>query len=82
MLASHDSDLGPALEVAQEKGTSKIETAGWAGGRIPRVNGRRLWHTSLNDADLEMVLDRRTYLPPPSPAAQMAAIMQAKPSDR
>jgi uncharacterized LabA/DUF88 family protein len=80
ILASHDSDLEPALEVAQRKGTSKIETAGWVRGRIPRVNGRRLWHTALNAADFVSVRDRRNYLPPSSPAAQMTAIMQAKPS--
>lgn len=77
ILASHDSDLEPALEVAQQKGVSKIETAGWVGGRIPRVNGRRLWHTALNEVDLVAVRDRRNYLPPASPAAQMTAIMQA-----
>ncbi|MGW4826347.1 NYN domain-containing protein [Amycolatopsis japonica] len=79
ILASHDSDLEPALEVSQQKGTCKIETAGWAGGRIPRVNGRRLWHTTLNSSDLAKVRDHRNYLPPASPAAQMTAIMQATP---
>ncbi|WP_409494250.1 hypothetical protein [Amycolatopsis sp. cmx-11-12] len=79
VLASHDSDLEPALEMAARTGRSKIETAGWVGGRIPRVDGRRLWHTALSGADFVQVKDRRSYLPSGSPAAQMLA-MAPKPA--
>lgn len=32
VLAAHDTDLEPALEMAAERGRSKIETSGWEGG--------------------------------------------------
>lgn len=65
ILASHDTDLEPALEMGAADGASKIETAGWQGGRVLRLpGGRRLWHTALSGADMVRTRDRRNYLPP------------------
>lgn len=41
ILASHDSDLEPALEMAVDDGHAKIETAGWQGANVLRPKGRR-----------------------------------------
>jgi uncharacterized LabA/DUF88 family protein len=65
ILASHDTDLEPALEMAVLDGKSKIETAGWKDARVLRPGGgRRLWHTALSSLDLIHTRDRRNYLPP------------------
>lgn len=63
MLASHDTDLEPALELAVADGQSKIETIGWEGCRVLRPSGKRLWHTALSAADLVHTQGRRSYLP-------------------
>ncbi|KAA9164963.1 NYN domain-containing protein [Amycolatopsis acidicola] len=65
ILASHDTDLEPALDMAASDGRCKIETCGWQGARVLRLgNGRRLWHTALSGADMVATRDRRDYLPP------------------
>ncbi len=62
LLASHDTDLEPALEVAVLDSGAKIETCGWAGARVLRPSGKRLWHTALDGSDLVRCRDRRTYV--------------------
>lgn len=65
IMASHDTDLEPALEMAVADGHCKIETAGWKDARILRLPGnRRLWHTALDGAAMVQTRDRRNYLPP------------------
>jgi len=64
ILASHDTDLEPALEIAVADRQAKIETAGWAGARVLRPSGVRLWHTALSVTDLERTRDRLNYAPP------------------
>ena len=65
ILASHDTDLEPALEMAVSDGHSKIETAGWREGRVLRLGGgRRLWHTALDVSAMVRTRDCRNYLPP------------------
>lgn len=61
ILASHDTDMEPALEMAAGVGRVKIETAGWQGSRRLRPAGRSLWHTALNGTDFVKVRDRRSY---------------------
>ena len=63
ILASHDTDLEPALEMAVSDGDAKIETAGWMGARVLRPSGRRLWHTALAAADMVKTRDRANYAP-------------------
>lgn len=61
VCATHDTDLEPALEMALAKGKSKIETAGWWGGRRLKVPGRKTWHTALDGADFIHCRDRKQY---------------------
>lgn len=66
ILATHDTGLEPALEMAVADGSAKIETSGWDSARILRPRGRRLWHTALGPADMVRTRDRTNYLPPAS----------------
>lgn len=61
ILATHDTDLEPALELAARSGRTKIETAGWSDARVLRPNGQRLWHTSLDGGEMVATRDRRQY---------------------
>lgn len=62
VLAAHDTDLEPALEMAVAADSCKIETAGWEGCKRLRIPDRRLWHTALTGADFVQARDRRQYL--------------------
>jgi uncharacterized LabA/DUF88 family protein len=64
ILASHDTDLEPALEIAVGDGQAKIEPAGWSSARVLRPSGVRLWHTALSAADMLKARDRFNYAPP------------------
>lgn len=60
ILASHDTDLIPALEDAHERGGILIETAGWKNAkRLGRDLG--LWHTELDGSGLVHSRDRKDY---------------------
>ncbi|SNS61366.1 NYN domain-containing protein [Micrococcales bacterium KH10] len=61
ILASHDTDLEPALAAAFESGKVSVETAGWKGCRILKVPGQRVWHTSLHGAHFVQARDRKDY---------------------
>lgn len=64
VVASHDTDLEPALEMAVSDAQAKVETAGWQGANVLRPKGRRLWHTALSAADMVKTRDRTNYAPP------------------
>lgn len=61
VLASHDTDLEPALDMAAGFGKAKIETAGWLGAKRLRVNGRSFWHTALDGSAFVRCRDRKNY---------------------
>lgn len=62
VLAAHDTDLEPALEMAAGFTTgAKPETAGWATGRRLRAAGKQLWHTSLDGPAMIHSRDRKDY---------------------
>lgn len=61
ILASHDTDMEPALDRALKERRTRIETAGWEGARRVRPPGQSLWHTALGGADYVKVRDRRNY---------------------
>jgi uncharacterized LabA/DUF88 family protein len=61
VLATHDTDLEPALEMAAGLGRAKIETAGWLGAKRLRLSGCSLWHTALGGEDFVATRDRRQY---------------------
>ena len=63
ILAAHDTDLEPALEMAATAGRTKIETAGWEGCRRLRIPGRNLWHTALGSQEFLLCRDRKDYTP-------------------
>lgn len=64
ILATHDTDLEPALEMAAASGRAKIETAGWANRKRLRPQGRNLWHTALDGTHFVASRDRRNYWGP------------------
>jgi hypothetical protein len=61
IVATHDTDLEPALDSALRLGNCKIETTGWAGAKRIRPAGQRIWHTFLDGTDFVQVRDRRNY---------------------
>ena len=61
VLATHDTDLEPALEMATELARVQIETAGWRGAKRLRIPGRSLWHTALDSPSFMAARDRRHY---------------------
>ena len=73
ILASHDSDLEPALEAAvagphrddpKEAPPGRqmsVETAGWSGCRVLRVPGVQIRHTSLGAVEFVRSRDRKDY---------------------
>ncbi len=61
VLATHDTDLEPALDRALSARRTRIETGGWLGGRRLKPQGQNVWHTSLDGASYVAVRDRRNY---------------------
>jgi hypothetical protein len=61
VVASHDTDLEPALELAGSHGRTRIETAGWFGANRLRVPGRAMWHTALDGTGFADSVDPRRY---------------------
>jgi uncharacterized LabA/DUF88 family protein len=61
ILASHDTDMEPAVERALNRGRARIETAGWQGARRIKPHGRNVWHTALDASDYMKARDRRSY---------------------
>jgi hypothetical protein len=61
VLATHDTDLEPALEMAAGLGPAKIETAGRLGAERLRLSGCSLWYTALGCEDFVATRDRRQY---------------------
>jgi hypothetical protein len=61
ILAAHDTDQEPALEMAVARGGAKVETCGWHGERRLRIPGRTLWHTALDGPRMVAARDRKDY---------------------
>jgi uncharacterized LabA/DUF88 family protein len=61
ILMTHDTDLQPALKMANLVAGVQIETAGWAGLNKLRANQKKLFHTYLTDVDFKNSLDRKDY---------------------
>jgi len=60
ILASHDTDLEPALAMALETDV-QVETVGWDGCRILRVPKQPIWHTRLTETDFKQSIDPKQY---------------------
>lgn len=62
ILASHDTDLEPALDDALSRGTCRVETMGWQGRKILQTSqGGSIWHTALDGAAFVRARDRKDY---------------------
>lgn len=68
ILASHDSDLEPALDEALVHGSAKIETFSWHDPaqrhRIRQLrpgSGRRIWNTRLGEVEFHSCWDLTKY---------------------
>jgi uncharacterized LabA/DUF88 family protein len=61
ILASHDTDMEPAIERAFKERRARVETAGWQGARRLKPHKRNVWHTALDAADFVSARDRRDY---------------------
>lgn len=61
IVATHDTDLEPALAMAAASGRIGVETVGWACARRLRVPGHALRHTTLGRPDFLAARDTRDY---------------------
>jgi uncharacterized LabA/DUF88 family protein len=61
ILAAHDTDQEPALELAHQLVGEQLETTGWMNSKRLRVPGAQLWHTQLDDHAFEDVRDLKDY---------------------
>ena len=61
ILMSHDTDLQPALKMANLAKDVKIETAGWTGLNKLQTNQVKLFHTYLTNVDFRNSLDEKDY---------------------
>lgn len=62
VLASHDTDLAPALDEAQRETATKVEAVKWYDPEIQRTKGhlrteKRVWTTSLWESEWREALD-------------------------
>lgn len=61
ILAAHDTDQEPALELGFQLIGNRLETAGWDSMKQLRVPGARIWHTKLRREHFEKCIDQRDY---------------------
>jgi hypothetical protein len=67
ILASHDTDLEPALDEALRQGNAKIETCQWVwSSRLRhtkqlRPSGRNVWNTRLGESEFRRSWDLTNY---------------------
>ena len=61
ILASHDSDLEPALESKIKHERTSIETVSWTGRNRLNPQGMKIWNTVMTYADFRESLDTRDY---------------------
>ena len=61
VLASRDTDLVPALEMAVELGSSQVEVTHWQGTSRLRLPGTSMWCTTMTGADYLASKDPREY---------------------
>lgn len=61
ILATHDTDLEPAVDFAERLGQSVIETTGWKGRKKLRGGRTDRWHTFLEAPAFLGSIDRENY---------------------
>jgi uncharacterized LabA/DUF88 family protein len=63
IIASHDTDLMPALEMVSDLSLAHVEVSGWARRNRLSFPGTKLpWHHSLGEGDYQQVCDDTDYL--------------------
>ena len=61
VLMTHDTDLQPALKMANSTEGVCVETAGWTGLNKLRLTEQKLFHTFLTREDFENSIDQKDY---------------------
>jgi uncharacterized LabA/DUF88 family protein len=61
VLMTHDTDLQPALRMANLNSRVRIETAGWTGLNKLRLKEQKLFHTYLTVGDFKNSIDQKDY---------------------
>ena len=61
VLMTHDTDLQPALRMANLSSGVRIETAGWTGLNKLRLKEQKLFHTYLTVGDFKNSIDQKDY---------------------
>jgi uncharacterized LabA/DUF88 family protein len=61
ILAAHDTDQEPALQLAHQLAGERIETTGWMNSKRLRVPGAQVWHTQLEEDAFIRSRDRKDY---------------------
>lgn len=61
ILAAHDTDQEPAIEMATRLAPGQVETAGWRGAKRLVVRGSATWHTALDQEHFERCRDLKQY---------------------
>lgn len=61
ILATHDTDVEPALALAARIGGAQIETAGWMNCKRLTVSGSTFWHTALDENRFIASQDQSDY---------------------
>jgi len=61
ILMTHDTDLQPALKMANITKGVRIETAGWTGLNKLRLKEQKLFHTYLTVGDFKNSIDQKDY---------------------
>ncbi|MDO3397013.1 hypothetical protein QWJ41_14900 [Nocardioides sp. SOB44] len=61
ILAAHDTDQEPALELANRLAPGRIETSGWQDEKRLKIPGVQMWHTYLDQNRFERCIDRKDY---------------------
>lgn len=61
ILAAHDTDQEPALQLAFQLAGNRVETAGWMHSKRLRVPGEPTWHTQLDEGAFIRCRDAKDY---------------------
>ena len=61
ILMTHDTDLQPALKMANSTEGVRVETAGWTGLNKLRIKETNLFHTFLTQEDFGKSIDQKDY---------------------
>ncbi len=61
ILATHDTDQEPTLELGRQLAPGRVETAGWRDAKRLQVPGPSIWHTALERVNFMRSRDPKQY---------------------